>query len=173
MGEMPVGAVAWATTAAVRCQPQGSRPAGDGLEVTIGCYRIGPSSTPQPVDAPWLLTYVDGTGLHHAPTTPAAYLATTGDPASPSVDGQHSYATGDATPTIARTGLGQYQVTNSSLGKLGDTVQVTATGTDAGYCLLVTVNSTAAPRLDVVVHCYTPAGVPGDTRFALAYLRSP
>jgi hypothetical protein len=43
---------ACATGAALRCEPQGSRPAADSLELTVGCYRIGSSGTPQPVDAP-------------------------------------------------------------------------------------------------------------------------
>ncbi|MGY0231440.1 hypothetical protein [Longispora urticae] len=168
-----VDVTAWATGAPVRCQPQGSRPVGAELEVSVACYRIASAAVPVPVDAPWLLTYVDGSGLHHAPGAPAGYLTTAGDPASPTVDDRHSFATNGEKPVVARTGLGQYQVTYASLGGAGDTVQVTATGPDSGYCLLVTVNSGAAPRLDVVVHCYTAAGVPGDSRFALAYLRSP
>ncbi|MBG6134721.1 RNA polymerase sigma factor [Longispora fulva] len=162
---------AWATDAAVRCQPQGGRPVGGALEVTVACYRIGASASPQPVDAPWLLTHVAGSGLQHQ--EPAAYLASAGDPANPVINSGHSYVSDGGTPSLTRVGLGQYQVTYPSLGRAGGTAQVTATGPDGGYCLLVTVNASSAPQLHVVVHCYTPAGVPGDTRFAFAYLRAP
>jgi hypothetical protein len=70
---------AFGTSGPTRCSPERTRPVADSLEVAITCYRIAAASTPQPVDSPWLLTYVDGVGLHHQAAVPAAYLTTTGD----------------------------------------------------------------------------------------------
>ncbi|WP_326830051.1 hypothetical protein OIE13_12835 [Streptosporangium sp. NBC_01810] len=160
--------------AATRCNPLGATPGDDRVEITVVCYTIGGATPAQPADSPWLLSYVDGAGLHRDAATPAAYVTVTGSPAAPAVDTARSFSSNDEVPALTRLGIGQYRLTWNTLGKTGDSVQVTATGPDSGYCHLGTIDSySAPPRLSIHVWCHTAAGVPGDNTFALAYLRAP
>ncbi|MEV4187753.1 hypothetical protein AB0J28_40620 [Streptosporangium canum] len=157
--------------AAARCVPAGSTPGADRVEITVACHTIGGTV---PADSPWLLSYVDGAGLHRDGTTPAAYASVTGDPAAPVVDRERSFSGNGEVPALTRLGTGQYRLSWDTLGKTGDSVQVTATGTGGGYCHLGTIDSySAPPRVSVHVWCHTAAGAPGDHTFAVAYLRAP
>ncbi|MFI6458666.1 hypothetical protein ACIBF6_44865 [Streptosporangium amethystogenes] len=160
--------------AAVRCNPSGTTPGAGRVEITVACHAIGGAATAQPADSPWLLSYVDGAGLHRDVGTPAAYAAVTGDPADPVVDAARSFSGNGEVPTITRLGVGYYRLTWNTLGKTGDSVQVTATGAGGGYCHLGTIDSYAAPpRLSIHVWCHTTTGVPGDSTFGVAYVRAP
>jgi hypothetical protein len=157
--------------AAARCVPAGSTSGADRVEITVACHAIGGAV---PADSPWLLSYVDGAGLHRDGTTPAAYVSVTGDPAAPVVDPERSFSGNGETPALTRLGTGHYRLTWDTLGRTGDSVQVTATGTGGGYCHLATIDSySAPPRVSVHLWCHTAAGAPGDHTFAVAYLRAP
>ncbi|MEV7808051.1 hypothetical protein AB0O28_34400 [Microbispora sp. NPDC088329] len=149
-----------------RCNPATTQPGDDRLEITVVCHAISGGA---PADSPWLLSYTQDAGLHRDVTTPAAYVTVTGD-----VDPARSYSSTGETPALTRLGTGNYRLTWENLGKVGDSIQVTSTGTGGGYCHLGNVNSyAAAPRVTVDVWCHTAAGTPGDSSFALAYLRVP
>lgn len=161
-------------SAPVRCAHTNTEAGSDALELTIACHSIGTSTPPQPADAPWRLSYVRDTGLHHTPGVPAAHVAVTGDPADPTIDPAHTSSTNGETPTLNRLSTGHYRLTWPSLGKPGDSAQITSTGTNGHYCHLGAINSyAAAPRLLIDVYCHNPAGTPADATFTLAYLRAP
>ncbi|WP_214411864.1 hypothetical protein [Sphaerisporangium fuscum] len=158
---------------AARCHPEGTKVVDAGLEVTVGCYAVAQDATPRPVDAPWLLSYVEGAGLHHDASVPAAYVTTTGDPAAPSVDVRHSYSGDGETPSVTRLSTGWYRVTyTGGIGKAGDTVQV-STLTPGRYCHLGNINSTNPPQLTIDVYCHSGTGMLADGNFGAAYLRAP
>ncbi|UBU08993.1 hypothetical protein LCN96_31975 [Nonomuraea gerenzanensis] len=164
----------YGTGAPARCVPAGSTPGTDRVEIIVACHRIGGAVAAEPVDSPWLLSYVDGAGLHRDGGTPAAYVSVTGDPAAPVVDRARSFSGDGEMPALARLGTGQYRLTWDTLGKRGDSVQVTATGTGGGYCHLGNIDSySAPPRVSVIVWCHNAAGTLGDGPFAVAYLRAP
>ncbi|GLW20274.1 hypothetical protein DI270_030305 [Microbispora triticiradicis] len=159
---------------ATRCNPLDTTPGAGRVEIVVGCYAIGGSATAQPADSPWLLSYVDGAGLHRDAGTPAAYVSVSGDPADPVVDTAHSFSGNGEVPTVSRLGVGYYRLTWNTLGKTGDNVQVTAIGSEGGYCHLGTIDSySAPPRLSVYVWCHTANGIRGDSRFGVAYVRAP
>ncbi|MDH2424960.1 hypothetical protein [Sphaerisporangium sp. TRM90804] len=163
----------YGTGAAARCNPEGTTVAGGALEVTVACYAIDGGPTARPADSPWLLSYVQGTGLNNDPSAPAAYATTTGDPANPTIDPRHSYASTGETPTVTRLSTGWYRVTYTTLGKPTDSAQVTST-TPGHYCHLGTLNSySAPPNLGIDLYCHSPSGTPANSTFALTYLRSP
>ncbi|WP_131736249.1 hypothetical protein [Actinomadura roseirufa] len=158
----------------VRCTRTDAQVATKAIELTVSCFAVTTSATPQPADAPWHLSYVRDTGLHHNAAVPAAYVATTGDPAAPTISAAHTFTTNGETPTLNRLSAGHYRLTWTGIGKRGDSAQITATGTNGGYCHLGNINSySAPPQLFIDVYCHTPAGVLGDSTFALAYLRVP
>ncbi|MEO3813155.1 hypothetical protein ABGB17_29485 [Sphaerisporangium sp. B11E5] len=158
----------YGTGAPARCHPEGTTPVADGLEIAVGCYAIG---TGDRIDSPWLLSYVQGGGLHHDASAAAAYLTATGDPAAPAVDPRHSWSSTGETPTIARLAPGHYRVVYAGIGKFWDSVQVSS-GTPGRYCFLGTVASySRPPELLVDVYCHTAAGLPADSLFGFAYLR--
>ncbi|MER5424832.1 hypothetical protein [Streptosporangium roseum] len=162
----------YGTGSPARCHTEGTRPAGDALEVTVACYALASDATPRPVDARWLLSYVQRGGLHGT-ASPAAYLTTTGDPASPAVDARHSFSSNGETPALARLGTGWYRVTYSGVGKEPDSVQV-STNTPGRYCHLGNWNSySAAPQVTMDVYCHSADGVRADGNFGIAYLRAP
>ncbi|MGW4642319.1 hypothetical protein ACWEN6_27655 [Sphaerisporangium sp. NPDC004334] len=157
--------------APARCNPVGTTPGADRLEITVACRTIAGGA---PADSPWLLSYVEGAGLHRDAGTPAAYVSVTGDPADPVVDAARSFSSNGEVPSVTRLGVGYYRLTWNTLGKTGDDVQVTATGPGGGYCHLGVIDSYAAPpRLSVYVWCHTPTGVRGDSTFGVAYIRAP
>jgi len=169
-----VHVTAYGTGAPARCRPESTAPAagGAGLEVIISCHAITVGAT-QPVNSQWTLTYTDGAGLHHAPVA-AAYATTTGDPASPGVDGRHSWASNGEVPRLARLGAGSYRLTYDRLGKPDDAPVVTAVGTLPRHCRLFWWDSySAPPRVSVDIYCYDTAGNRADALFAVAYLRGP
>jgi hypothetical protein len=162
------------TGQAARCTPAGTTPGTGRVEIAVACHEIGDAATARPADSPWLLSYVEGAGLHRDAGTPAAYTSVTGDPATPVVDASRSFSGNGEVPVVTRLGIGYYRLTWDTLGKTGDSVQVTATGPGGHYCHLGTIDSYAAPpRVSVYVWCHSPAGVPGDSTFGVAYLRAP
>jgi len=95
-----------------RCRPESTAPTAGGtaLEVVVACTAITGGAA-QPVNSQWTLSYTNRAGLHHAAYLPAAYATTTGDPANPTVDRRHSWASNDETPAITRLGPGTYRLT--------------------------------------------------------------
>ncbi|WP_030455531.1 hypothetical protein, partial [Herbidospora cretacea] len=157
--------------APARCNPAGVTPGTGGVEIAVACHVIG---TGAPADSSWLLSYTDGAGLHRDAGRPAAYVSVTGPPAAPTVDAARSFSGNGETPSVTRLGVGYYRLTWNTLGKAGDSVQVTATGPGNGYCHLGVIDSySAPPRLSVYVYCHTATGVRGDNAFGVAYVRAP
>ena len=156
-----------------RCHPEGTTVAGDTLEVAVGCYAVSGESTARRVNSPWVLSYVQGRGLHRDPSAPAAYVTTTGDPAGPVIDQRRSYSSDGGSPTVTRLAKGWYRVVHTGVGKPIDSAQVT-TNTPGQYCHLGVFNSySAPPQLTVDVYCHSPEGTPADSAFGVAYLRAP
>jgi hypothetical protein len=165
---------AFGAGAAAHCHASGVSASGAGLDVTVSCFAVRAMAPAQPVDTAWLLSYVDGSGLSHDAQIPAAYATIAGDPANPTVDTRHSYASDGEQPAVARLATGHYRLTYLRLGKYGDTVQVMATGNTGSYCHLGDVTSAAsAPRVTIDVYCHTSVGLLSDAPFAIAYLRVP
>ncbi|MBG0825972.1 hypothetical protein HS048_35465 [Planomonospora sp. ID91781] len=154
-----------------RCATAGTRPRAEGLEITVTCHEI-PTGTPR--DSGFLLSYVDGVGLHGDTATSATYTQITGDPAAPAVDAARSHSPTGETPTIGRLGLGWYRLNWAGGGKLFGNVQVTATGGSGRYCQLGTVSDYyAPPALGIDVYCSTLSGQRGDATFGVIYTRRP
>ncbi|PBC67616.1 hypothetical protein BX265_8234 [Streptomyces sp. TLI_235] len=164
----------YGTGSPARCNPQQTTPAGNGLQITVACWSISTAATPQPADTPWLLSYADQVGLHGDPQVPAAYAATSGDPANPVVDAAHSYSSHGEQPTVARLGTGWYRLTWNSGGSYGGNVQVGSTSGSGSYCHLGNIGDYRVPPLVAIdVYCDTPAGQPGNSEFTVAYVRRP
>ncbi|WP_406315110.1 hypothetical protein OHA77_00100 [Streptosporangium sp. NBC_01639] len=154
-----------------RCAAAGTRPLAEGLEVTVTCHEI-PTGLPR--DSGFLLSHVDGVGLHGDTATPATYTRITGDPAAPTVDAARSHSSAGETPAVSRLGLGWYRLNWAGGGKLFGNVQVTATGGSGRYCQLGTVSDYhAPPALGIDVYCSTLAGQRGDAGFGVIYTRRP
>lgn len=154
-----------------RCAAEGRTRLSDALEVTVACRAADGSAYR---DSGWLLSYTDGVGLHGDASVPAAYAEITGDPAAPSVDAGRSWSASGEVPTVTRLSAGWYRLTWAGGGKLGGDVQVTATGDTGRYCLLGAIlDYQAPPQMSIDVYCSTPAGLPGDSTFGVAYVRRP
>ncbi|GIH29294.1 hypothetical protein Aph01nite_76040 [Acrocarpospora phusangensis] len=156
------------------CRPASVEDTGTALRIGVEC--MGPNWTPK--NTPWTLTYTQGAGAHHDPSVPAAYATTTGDPANPTIDTGRSWSSTGEVPTIARTAPGVYDVNYQDIGNPytypADLVDVTAVGTAARSCRVLSWNSYSLPRkLRVIVQCYDAAHRLADAHFSLAYLRAP
>ncbi|RBQ13929.1 hypothetical protein DP939_43350 [Spongiactinospora rosea] len=159
--------------APAHCNAHARTPVGDGLDVSITCHAVTSSATPQPVDTPWLLSYVARAGLHGDRTIPAAYAQITGDPAH-LVDSSRSWSSTGQSPAAVRLGTGNYRVSWETVGKYGGSVQITGTGSDGSSCHLGNIGDYAAPpRVAIDIWCYNAAGLPADAPFAVAYVRRP
>ncbi|MEU4550137.1 hypothetical protein [Nonomuraea dietziae] len=169
-----VQVTAYGSGTPARCHQEGTTAAGgDALEVTVGCYAIGEDTTPRRTNSAWVLSYVEGAGLHRDASAPAAYVTTTGDVGNPHVDTRRSYSADGETPTVSRLGTGWYRVAYTGIGKLGDSAQVSSLS-PGRYCHLGSLNSySAPPRLLVDVYCHSTAGTGADAHFGVAYLRAP
>ncbi|WP_219509066.1 hypothetical protein [Nonomuraea ceibae] len=170
-GYLQVGAYGTGTPA--RCHAEGTAPAGDGLEVSVGCYAIGADATPRRIDSPWVLSYTQDAGLHRDASTPAAYVTTTGDPENPGIDARRSHSTSAETPAVTRLSAGWYRIAYTGIGKPGDSAQVSSRSAGR-YCHLGNVNAhSAPPALLMDVYCHSGAGTLADAHFGVAYLRAP
>lgn len=75
------------------------------------------------------------------------------------------------TNTINRTGVGVYDVLLPGFDKLGGNVQVSAYGSSAARCKVVTWNQDT-PGTTAEVACFDASGAPSDHQFTLTYSRS-
>ncbi|MGJ6966320.1 hypothetical protein ACSDR0_30865 [Streptosporangium sp. G11] len=154
-----------------RCAAEGRARLFDALEVTVACRAVDGSAHR---DSGWLLSYTDGVGTHGDASVPATYTEITGDPAAPSVEAGRSWNASGEVPSVTRMSTGQYRLTWATGGKTGGNVQVTATGGSGHYCLLGTIlDYQTPPQMSIYVYCSTPAGMPGDSTFGVAYVRRP
>ncbi|MEV4556198.1 tetratricopeptide repeat protein [Kitasatospora sp. NPDC049285] len=164
----------YGTGTPVHCQPDQTATQGGALVVPVTCWAIGSSPVAQPADSQWLLSYVDGEGLHGDPSVPAANAASTSaDPSNQTLDTAHSYSADGTRPTITRLGPGNYRLTWTTGGTYGGNVQVSANG-GSGYCMLGWIGDyQTLPVVRIDVDCLNPAGVPTDGAFTLSYVRRP
>ncbi|MEV4756900.1 sigma-70 family RNA polymerase sigma factor [Micromonospora sp. NPDC049559] len=161
-------------TAPVRCRPAGVTASGGRLRVDVACAAPGGAAR----DTGWSFSYTEGVGAHHDAGVPAAYLATGGDPAAPTVATGRSWSFNGEVPALTRTGVGAYDVWYQRLGKTqvypADAVMVTATGASPRFCRNQVWNSYSYPgKVRIIIYCFDAAGAPADATFALAYLRAP
>ncbi|RAS66725.1 hypothetical protein C8D87_10364 [Lentzea atacamensis] len=120
-------------------------------------------------DTSWNLTYTENAAIHHDPSAMAAYL-TTGI--------NRSWSSNGETPSVTRTGTGQYDVRYQGIGNPkvypADAVLVSASGPEPRYCRIWAWNGYSyPPGVLVQIRCYDQAGAAADSSFALAYVRSP
>ncbi|GAA1616819.1 RNA polymerase sigma factor [Catellatospora bangladeshensis] len=159
-------------TAAARCRVAGTASAGDALTVSVACQAVTTGAATAR-DSGFLLTYTDRAGPHRDGSAPSAYTLVSGG-AAPHVDAARSYSSDGETPSVSRLNTGWYRLTWTSLGKFGDSVQLTAYGDDDRYCHLGAINSySAPPKLTVDVYCHGNAGTLADGGFVASYLRAP
>ncbi|WP_434452295.1 RNA polymerase sigma factor [Lentzea sp. E54] len=143
-----------------KCGHDGGTATGGEVRFRVVCDR----------DTRWRLSHVHGTGLHQDTAAPAAYLTASGS-------GQVLRSFGE-TPEIVRTSAGRYQVKYRTLGNPvvwpADAVQVTTLGS-ARTCTAIGLNSYSVPARNVWlnVHCFDQAGLPADSDFGVAYVRTP
>jgi hypothetical protein len=94
-----------------------------------------------------------------------AYLwsSSTGSNTPPAAFSFNSFG---GTNTVTRSGVGAYTATLPGFTGFGDTVHVTAYGSDSTYCK---VAGWGVPTVNV--RCFTAAGAPADSLFTLVYNR--
>jgi hypothetical protein len=169
-------------TAPVHCRPAETTDTGSGLRIRVECD--APDGMAR--DTRWTLSYTQQVGMHHDPSVPAAYLATTGDPANPTIASDRSWSSNGETPTVSRgstnspnpPSTGIYWVQYQRIGKQqvypAGAVAVTATGPQPRFCRNVVWDSYSFPgKVTIVIYCFDLTGRPADSTFALAYLRAP
>jgi hypothetical protein len=152
------------TSAPVRCQNAATAAVDGRLRISIRCYRIGADAVP--ADTGWQLSYVEGTGLHHDPSAPAAYAT---------VDGTgRSFASNGEVPTVSRQGTGMYTLHYNGIGRwLGGNAHVTAIGPEPRHCTVSMNAHSFAPQLLLYVKCFDARGRRADSDFAVSYQRVP
>jgi uncharacterized protein YcnI len=141
------------------CKPANGRLVEDKLEVR--CFR---ASTGQAANTAFTVVVLGRASnaifaYAHQPTT-TSYLAA---------------AAGSFNPKggvrVARTGLGKYTVTwdnyasSVPAGNNGN-AQVSAVGTGKAHCGVEEWGNSGTPNFNLYVRCYTPAGLPTDSKFA-------
>ena len=146
-------------TDASYCKPAAPRLVRDSIEVR--CFKIGTGAA---VNAQFkLMVSRDYPGrafaYAHQPT------ATSYTPAAAGTSNPYGGA------TVTRSGLGQYQVYFAGLvGQLSENVaghvQVNAVGTGKAHCK---PNGWGGEDVIVMVNCYTPAGLPVDSKFTVFF----
>ena len=141
------------------CKPANGRLAEDKLEVR--CFR---AATGQAANAAFTVVVLGRASnavfaYAHQPTT-ASYLAAGAGSFNPK-----------GGVRVARTGLGKYSVTWDNFassvpaGNEGN-VQVSAVGTGKAHCIVEEWGDASTPNFKIDVSCYSPAGVPVDSKFA-------
>ena len=170
----PFNARGVADITAVGAAPACCRPTNTtaGLQIAVACD----AQNGAPVDTGWALSYTELVGPHHDPSAPAAYLTVGGDPASPTVLTDRSWSSNGETPTVARTGVGVYDISYQQIGNPAvypaDGLMVTATGSAPRYCRNWAWNSYSfPPKLRILLYCFDATGQPADSTFTIAYLR--
>lgn len=131
---------------------------GDRLSVTVLCF----DAAGNPADSDFSAYYVSRNGQ---PGIEGGY-AWAEDPTNPSYSPNSTYAwnsTGQGI-TITRRPVGQYTVTFSGQNLQSATPIVTAYGSGANYCKIVSMGTSS-----VDVNCFTAGGSLADTRFSVAY----
>jgi hypothetical protein len=162
-------------TTPARCRPAETAVTNASLRIRVECD--APSGAA--VDTGWTISYTEQVGMHHDPSVPAAYLATTGDPANPRIEPERTWSSNGEMPTIThQPQVGVYRVYYQQLGKPqvypADAVSVTAIGPQTRFCRNQVWNSySRPPQVLIEVYCFGAAGQPADATFALAYLRAP
>ena len=120
-------------------------------------------------DSRFNLLYTKNVGLTGVSRPKAAYLR-----AFPLASGTHRtpgafrYSSEGTTPTLTRSGVGEYVVTFPGMPK-GGVAHVTA-GPGADVCYLTKIRTNAAPQ-KVGVSCVTFGGAPADAAFDLSYTK--
>ena len=146
---------------ATYCKPAAPRLVRDSIEVR--CFKMGTGAA---VNAAFSLTvardYADRAFAYAHQPTAASY--------APAASGTWNPA-GAGMTQVTRSGVGQYQVAFYGLvGRLSADVaghaQVTAVGTGKAHCK---PNGMGGEELLILVNCYTPAGVPVDSKFLVLF----
>jgi hypothetical protein len=101
-------------TTPARCRPAETAVTNASLRIRVECD--APSGAA--VDTGWTISYTEQVGMHHDPSVPAAYLATTGDPANPRIEPERTWSSNGEMPTIThQPQVGVYRVYYQQLGK--------------------------------------------------------
>jgi hypothetical protein len=131
------------------------------LDVSVLCTHVSGS----PVDSYYSMTWVNDSSLLAATTGDWGYVWAN-EPTTSSYTPDPSYQSNSsgATNTVARSGVGVYEVDFPNLGKKKGDVQVTGYGSGA-VC-----NFSGWTGSAVDVSCYNAAGAPEDSDFTVQYV---
>jgi len=144
------------------CKPLNGRLVSDKLEVR--CFR---ASTKAPANAAFTVVVLARQSnavfaYAHQPTA-TGYQATSAATHNPA-----------GATTVYRSGVGVYRVVFSGFGKsipagISGHVQANAVGTGKAHCMVEDWGTSLTPDLSAWVQCYSPSGVPMDSKFTLLF----
>lgn len=148
------------------CKVQTWNDSGADEVVDVRCF----DSAGNPSDEQFTMVFVDGAPLVPKPGAADAYLWASDPMAAayaPNLGYQHSSAA--LAGTIARAGVGDYEVTLPGVAGPGGHVQVTSHFLGASTCGVDNWNDVGFD-MSVDVSCYDPAGNPVDAFFTIAWV---
>jgi hypothetical protein len=144
------------------CKPLNGRLVSDKLEVR--CFK---ASTRAPANAAFTVLV---SGVQSQRAFAYAHLPTATD-YSPAAAGSYNPA---GAIKVLRSGVGEYRVVFTNLASAISTsrghTQVNAVGTGKAHCTVEDWGAGGTPNLNVFVQCYTPAGVPVDSKFTVLFV---
>ncbi len=147
-------------------------PSGSDQSVVVRCFTLAGA----PVDSRFTASYTNKRvwpGYDYGRTYPGAYVHLTNptsDSSTPATYNQYN-STG-RTNTVSRLGVGTYSVLMPEIGRTvaGGHALVTSAGYGASRCKVVNFGwATPSSTIRVNIRCFTVAGVPADSRFALTF----
>jgi alpha-tubulin suppressor-like RCC1 family protein len=141
-----------------RCKAESWGASGAALAVSVRCHTAAGALA----DTVFIAQYLQaGTSR---PNQQAYLLADQPGTASYTAPAAHAFSSRGGTMTVTRSGAGTYRASLGNFSTVGGDVAITAVGTDSNYCKVVGWGVAV-----VDVGCFTAAGAPADTAFALRY----
>jgi hypothetical protein len=146
------------------CRLVARRDIGSSSEIDVHCLEFAGD----PLDATFFMSFTDDVSISTA--EPGAYLfANSPTRASYQPKAIFRYSTAGMTPTVTRSGTGDYRATLPGMPE-GGVAHVTAYGDGKSGCQLESIRKSALPQR-IGVLCDKPNGDPVDSKFYLTYTK--